>query len=69
VSGDWGRGEEWRGAESAVQRGRGRGAFYRAGEAVGRGEATGGSAVLLLIGFEGVKGGRGDGTALIQFGK
>jgi hypothetical protein len=52
-----------------VQRGRGRGAFYRAGEAVGRGEATGGSAVLLLIGFEGVKGGRGDGTALIQWGK
>jgi hypothetical protein len=37
MSGDWGRGEERRrGAVSAVQRGEGGGAFYRAGEAVGR---------------------------------
>jgi hypothetical protein len=28
----------------------------------GRGEAAGGSGVLLLISFEGVKGGRGDGA-------
>jgi hypothetical protein len=35
----------------------------------GGGEAAGGSGVLLLVSFEGVKGGRGDGTALIQWGK
>jgi hypothetical protein len=54
VSGDWGRGEEGKsGAASAVQIGGGRGAFYRAGEAVGGGEVAGGSGVLLLIAFEG----------------
>jgi hypothetical protein len=35
----------------------------------GGGVAAGGDGVLLLIGFEGVKGGRGDRTALIQWGK
>jgi hypothetical protein len=36
VSGDWERGEEQRtGAASVVQRGGGRGAFYRVGEVVG----------------------------------
>jgi hypothetical protein len=54
---------------SVVQRGRGGGAYYRAGEAVGGGVAADGDEVLLLIGFEGVKGGRGDGMALIQWGK
>jgi hypothetical protein len=48
---------------SAVWRGEGRGALYRAGE------AAGGGGVLLLVGFEGVKGGRGYGTTLIQWGK
>jgi hypothetical protein len=33
------------------------------------GEAAGGGGVLLLISFEGVKGGRGDGMAPIQWGK
>jgi hypothetical protein len=43
VSGDWGRGEKRRrGAPSAVQRGRGGGAFYRAGETVRRRGAAGG---------------------------
>jgi hypothetical protein len=33
------------------------------------GEATGGGGVLLIVGFEGVKGGRGDETTLTQWGK
>jgi hypothetical protein len=41
VSGDWGRREERRtGAVSAVLRGGGGGAFYRAGEALGRRSAA-----------------------------
>jgi hypothetical protein len=43
--------------------------LLRAREAVGRGEVADGGGVLLLVGFEGVKGGRGDGTTLIQWGK
>jgi hypothetical protein len=35
----------------------------------GGGEAADGGGVLLLIGFEGVKGGKRDGTVLIQWGK
>jgi hypothetical protein len=35
----------------------------------GEGEAAGGDGVLLLIGFKGVKGGRGDGMTQIQWGK
>jgi hypothetical protein len=57
------------GAASAVQRGRGSGAFYRTGRRWGGEEAAGGGGVLLLVGFEGVKGGRGDGTTPIQWGK
>jgi hypothetical protein len=69
VSGDWGRGEERRGAGSAAQRGRGGVHFIGPGRRWGEGEADGGGGVLLLIGFEGVKGGRREGTALIQWGK
>jgi hypothetical protein len=66
VSGDWGRGDERRtGAASAVQRGRGGVRFIGSGRRWRGGEAAGGSGVLLLISFKGVKGGRGDGAALI----
>jgi hypothetical protein len=34
--------------------------FIGSGRQWGGGEATGGGGVLLLVGFEGVKGGRGD---------
>jgi hypothetical protein len=40
--------------------------FIGPGRWWGRGEAADGSGVLLLVGFEGVKGGRGDGMAPIQ---
>jgi hypothetical protein len=43
--------------------------FIRLGRLWGGGEAASGGGVLLLIGFEGVKGGRGDGMAPIQWGK
>jgi hypothetical protein len=43
--------------------------FIGPGRRWGGGEATDGGGVLLLVGFEGVKGGRGDGTAPIQWGK
>jgi hypothetical protein len=33
------------------------------------GEEAGGGGVLIPVGFEGVKGGRGDGMTLIQWGK
>jgi hypothetical protein len=33
------------------------------------GEEAGGGGVLIPVGFEGVKGGRGDGTVLILWGK
>jgi hypothetical protein len=70
VSGYWGRGEERRrGEASAVQRGGGGGAFYRVGRRWRGGEEADGGGVLIPIGFEGVKGGRGDGTAPIQWGK
>jgi hypothetical protein len=70
VLGDWGRGEERRkGAASAVRRGGGGVRFIGPGKRWGGGEAADGSGVLLLVSFEGVKGGRGDGTALIQWGK
>jgi hypothetical protein len=67
VSGDWGGGEErrrgarvWcREAEAGVR-------FIGLGRQWGGGEAAGGGGVLLLVGFEGVKGGRGDGTAPIH---
>jgi hypothetical protein len=39
--------------------------FIGSGRQWGGGEAAGGGGALLLIGFEGVKGGRGDGTAPI----
>jgi hypothetical protein len=39
--------------------------FIGPGRRWGGGEAADGSGVLLLISFKGVKGGRGDGTALI----
>jgi hypothetical protein len=42
--------------------------FIGPGRRWGGGEAADGSAVLLLISFEGVKGGRGDGTTPIQSG-
>jgi hypothetical protein len=35
----------------------------------GGGEEASGGGVLIPVGFEGVKGGRGDGTAPIQWGK
>jgi hypothetical protein len=43
--------------------------FIGPGRRWGGGEVAGGGGVLLLLGFEGVKWGRGDGTALIQWGK
>jgi hypothetical protein len=46
-----------------------RGAFYRAGERCGGGEVASGGGVLLLIDFNGVKGGIRDGMAPIQWGK
>jgi hypothetical protein len=39
--------------------------FIGPGRQWGGEEAAGGGGVLLLVGFEGVKGGRGDGTAPI----
>jgi hypothetical protein len=39
--------------------------FIGSGRRWGGGEAAGGGGVLHLIGFEGVKGGRGDGTVPI----
>jgi hypothetical protein len=69
MSGDWGRGEERRrGAASAVQRGGGGGAFYRTGRRWRGGEEAGGGGVLIPVGFEGVKGERGDETVPIQWG-
>jgi hypothetical protein len=70
VSGEWGRREERRrGVVSVLQRGRGGGAFYRVGRRWRGGEEAGGGGVLIPVGFEGVKGGRGDETVLIQWGK
>jgi hypothetical protein len=70
VLGDWGRGEERRRvAASAVRRGGGGVIFIGPGRPWGGGEAANGSGVLLLVGFKGVKGGRGDGTTPIQWGK
>jgi hypothetical protein len=43
--------------------------FIGLGRWWGGGEAAGGSGVLLLVGFEGVKWGRGDETTPIQWGK
>jgi hypothetical protein len=43
--------------------------FIGSGRRWGGGEAASGGGVLLLIGFEGVKRGRGDGMTLIQWGK
>jgi hypothetical protein len=43
--------------------------FIGPGRRWGGGEAAGDGGVLLLVGFEGVKGGRGDGTTPIQWGK
>jgi hypothetical protein len=43
--------------------------FIGQGRRWGGGEEADGGGVLLLIGFEGVKGGRGDGTTPIQWGK
>jgi hypothetical protein len=43
--------------------------FIGPGRRWGGGEAASGGGVLLLVGFKGVKRGRGDGTALIQWGK
>jgi hypothetical protein len=43
--------------------------FIGPGRWLGRGEVAGGGGVLHLTGFEGVKGGRGDGTVPIQWGK
>jgi hypothetical protein len=43
--------------------------FIGPGRWWGGGEEAGGGGVLIPIGFEGVKGGRGDGTAPIQWGK
>jgi hypothetical protein len=62
--------QEARGGERRrLDSGRGVGAFYRVAKGRGGGEAASGGGVLLLIGFEGVKGGRGDGMAPIQWGK
>jgi hypothetical protein len=43
--------------------------FIGPGRRWGGWEAAGGGGVLFLIGFEGVKGGKGDGAASIQWGK
>jgi hypothetical protein len=43
--------------------------FIGPGRRWGGGEAARGGGVLLLVGFEYVKEGRGNGTALIQWGK
>jgi hypothetical protein len=43
--------------------------FIGPGRRWGGGEEADGGGVLLLIGFEGVKGGRGDVTTPIQWGK
>jgi hypothetical protein len=43
--------------------------FIGPGRQWGGEEAAGGGGVLLLVGFEGVKGGRGDGRVLTQWGK
>jgi hypothetical protein len=43
--------------------------FIGSGRRWGGGEAADSGGVLLLIGFEEVKGRRGDGTAPIQWGK
>jgi hypothetical protein len=70
TTGGLGLGETKVGAAlDAVESGQGVGAFYRAVEGRGGGEVAGGSGVLLLISFEGVNGGRGDGTAPIRWGK
>jgi hypothetical protein len=70
VLGDWGRGEERRRvAASAVRRGGGGVIFIGPGRPWGGGEAANGGGVLLLVGFKGVKWGRGDGTTPIQWGK
>jgi hypothetical protein len=43
--------------------------FIGPGRRWGGGEAAGGGGALFLVGFKGVKGGKGDGTTLIQWGK
>jgi hypothetical protein len=43
--------------------------FIGPGKRWSGGEEAGGGGVLIPISFEGVKGGRGDETALIQWGK
>jgi hypothetical protein len=43
--------------------------FVGPGRRWGGGEAAGSGGVLLLVGFEGVKGGREYGTEIIQWGK
>jgi hypothetical protein len=43
--------------------------FIGSGRWWGGGEAAGGGGVLLLVSFKGVKGGRGDGATLIQWGE
>jgi hypothetical protein len=50
---------------SVVQRGGVGVCFIGPGRRWGGGEAASGGAILLLVGFEGVKGGRGDGTTPI----
>jgi hypothetical protein len=63
VSSDWGCGEvRRRGAASVVRKGGGGVCFIGPGRRWGGGEVAGGSGVLLLIGFDGVNGGRGDGA-------
>jgi hypothetical protein len=42
--------------------------FIGPGRRWGGGEAAGGGGVLLLVDFEGVKGGRGDGTTQFSWG-
>jgi hypothetical protein len=51
------------------QRGGGGVHFTGSGRRWTGGEEAGGSGVLIPNGFEGVKGGRGDGTTPIQWGK
>jgi hypothetical protein len=43
--------------------------FIGSGRWWGGGEAASGGGVLVRVGIKGVKGRRGDGTALIQWGK
>jgi hypothetical protein len=70
VSGDWGHGEERR-REQRVRCGEAEVGvrFIGPGRQWGGEEAAGEGGVLLLVDFKGVKGGRGDGTAPIKWGK